>query len=126
MRAGHQKAQVMIRSLEFLATKESLKMGSAIHHAYIMEPPSNPEVQGSESFHAGKCNHTERVMHANSMGTEAPALGALPDHTLHISSSGCSSGSFIIPFNNVVNMCFPEFFKRIFKPKEGIAGTSDL
>ena len=47
---------------------------------------------------------TGRVRHASSMGTEVPVLRTLPDLGLHISSSGCSSVSFIISFNTLVNI----------------------
>ena len=63
-----------------------------------------PVAQGSESFQVSKHIHTERVTYSNFKGTEAPALGTLPDLVLlHISSSG-SSLSFIISFNKVVNI----------------------
>ena len=55
--------------------------------------------------------HAGRVTHPNFTGAEAPALRALPDLALHTSSSGCSSVSFIISFNELVDgsKCFPEF-----------------
>jgi len=57
--------------------------------------------------------HTLRVMHATSMETEAPVLEIPADLSLCISSSGCSSVSFIISFllNKLVNVseCFPQF-----------------
>ena len=45
--------------------------------------------------------HTGRLTCPNSTGTETPVLGTLPDI---ICSSGCSSISFIIFFNKLVNI----------------------
>ena len=57
--------------------------------------------------------HTLRVVHATSMGTEARMLEIPTDLSLCISSSGCSSVSFILSFllNKLVNVseCFPQF-----------------
>ena len=65
-----------------------------------------PTVQGLGSFQVDEHIHTGRGLHPDSTGTEAPVLGTLPDFTLCIPSSGCSSVSFIIPFNQLVNV-FP-------------------
>ena len=42
---------------------------------------------------------------------EAPVLETFPDLILCVSSSGCSSVSFVITFNKLlkVSKCFPEF-----------------
>ena len=70
-----------------------------------------PEVQCSESFQVGEHIHTGRMMHPDSMGAEAPVLRTFPDLALCISSSGCSSVSFITSFDKLVNIsnCFPKF-----------------
>lgn len=48
--------------------------------------------------------HTGTVTHPNSKGTEAPARWNLPDLALSVSSSGCSSVSFITSFNKLTNV----------------------
>lgn len=72
---------------------------------------------GSESFQTGEHIHTEKMMHPNSTGTEAPVLGTLINITIFISSSGCSSLSFIIPFKKLVNLSkyFPELHELLQK-----------
>lgn len=67
-------------------------------------------VQGA--FSLVNTSHARTFMQPNSTGTEAPVLGTLPDLTLCIFSSGCSSVSFILSFNKLVHKCklvFPEF-----------------
>ena len=66
-----------------------------------------PDGEGSESFQAGEHIPAGRVMHPSAAGTEAPALGTLPDLSLSVSSSV----AFIVSFNKlvIVSDCFPEF-----------------
>ena len=64
-----------------------------------------PIVWGLGAFQVGWTHPlTGRVRHASSMRTEVPVLRTLPGLGLHISSSGCSSVSFIISFNTLVNI----------------------
>lgn len=58
------------------------------------------KVLGSESIQAGEHIYVlgRWRVHPSSRVTEAPVLGALPDLILRVSSSGCSSESFIISF----------------------------
>ena len=63
-----------------------------------------PIVWGLNCFQASKYILTGRLMHANSTGMEAPALRTLQTSPYIISSSGCSSVSFIISFNKVANI----------------------
>lgn len=76
-----------------------------------------PKVQGSESFQAGEHTHVRKVMQRTLTGTEAPALGTLPDLVLRISSSGWSLVSFIICFSTLTNTsdCFPELCEPLWK-----------
>lgn len=78
-------------------------MDLIINHAYMRKLHKIQIVWGSESFQVGKHIHIWRVTHPNSIGTEAPALWTLPDLIPRISSSGCSSVSFIVTFNKLVN-----------------------
>ena len=75
-----------------------------------------PKVQGLENFQVIKHIHTRRMTHPNSTGTEAPVLRMLPDLTLCISSSSCSSVSFIVSF----------FLKFIYLFIFGCVGSSSL
>ena len=68
-------------------------------------------------------------MHHSSTGAEAPVLGPLLDLTLCISSSGCSSVSFIISFNKLVNISVSlssVSSSKLIKPGKGVVGTSNL
>ena len=69
-------------------------------------------------------------MHAIPMGIEAPMLRTLPDLTVCISSSGCSSVSFIISFNKLVTLSVSlssvSHSSKLIEHKEGVMGTSDL
>ena len=56
-----------------------------VDRARVRKPPETPIVGGSESFQVGKHSHTGRVAHSSSTGTEAPALGTLPDLLLCVS-----------------------------------------
>ena len=73
------------------------------------------------------------------MGTEAPKLGTLSDLTLCISSSDCSSISFTISFNKLVNggawvtqsvkpqtlaQVIPNLAVHEFKPHIGLSAVS--
>ena len=63
-------------------------------------------------------------------GTEAPVLRTLPDLAQWNSSSGCSSVSFIIFFNKVVDvrvsLSSASCSGKSVEPEEGIVETSDL
>ena len=87
-------------------------------------------VQGSESFQVGKHMHMEKVTYSSFTGTEALALGALPDFAVGMSSFGSSSVSFIMSFNKLVSICnCSEFLSpssKIMKPKVWLVRTSDL
>ena len=58
----------------------------------------------SENFQVGEHIRNGRLMHFNSTGIEALALGTLPDIALCISSSGCSAVSFVKYPNKLVNL----------------------
>ena len=75
-----------------------------IHPAFMMKSHRNPKVRGLENFQVGEPPHTRTVTHPNSTVTEAPALGALSDLASCVSSSGCSSVSFIISFNELLDI----------------------
>ena len=83
-----------------------------------------------ESFYMGE--HIQvggRVTH-RSTGTEAPVLGTLPHLALFLSSFGCSSVSFIISFNKLINasvsLSSVSHLAKLIEPKEEVVGISSL
>ena len=87
-------------------------------------------VQGSESFQVGKHMHMEKVTYSSFTGTEALALGALPDFAVGMSSFGSSSVSFIMSFNKLVNVTVSlssvSCSSKLMKPEEEVMGISNL
>lgn len=95
MGAGPQKEQGMVRSSEFsappfhsLERREGLQIELIMDHAYLRMPRKNPDSMGFREL-PGQWMFlsTRRVMHPNSMGTEAPNLETVPDLVLLVSSS---------------------------------------
>ena len=116
MGTGNQKDT--IRSLEFAdlcpISREGRGAGNGVNSQSCLCDEASikiPKVWGLESFQVSENIHSGSVVHPSSTGSEAPALGTLPDLALCISSSGCSSVSFIISFNKLVNISkyVPEF-----------------
>ena len=102
MKADHQKDLAMMQSLELSAHPprrgEGLEIELITDHAYMMKPPQKSlkyRVQGASMlvniFSCQECSTP------NSMESEAPALGILPDLTYVTLPSGCSS-VFIVYF----------------------------
>ena len=63
--------------------------------------------------------HTRRVTQAIPIGIEAPTLRTLPDLTLYISSTDCSSVFF-------VSLSSVSYSGKLIEHKEGIIRNSDL
>ena len=65
-----------------------------------------------------------------SMGTEVPVLQIFADLTLYISSSDCTSMSFIIFFNKLVNVSVSltseSHSSKLLEAEEEVMGTPDL
>lgn len=70
--------------------------------------------------------HNRRVMYPNTTGTEAPALGTLPDLTLCMCLSDWSSVSFIMSFNKLVNISISlssvSCSSKLIEPKGRVVG----
>ena len=108
----------MIRSLEFLIPtphhmerRKELEIELIIDHAYIRKLPKTPIAALQAGEHI---IHSGRVMYPSSTGTEAPMFRTLPDLTLGISSSDCSSVSCII------SLSFVSHSSKLIEPEEGV------
>lgn len=106
MGTGHQKDQAMIRSLKLSAPaapfSEESGAGDWVYNWSCPHYDTSiriPEAWRSESFWVGEHSPSRRVMHLNSMVTEAPALGTL------LNLLWCISSSLVhILYNKLVNI----------------------
>lgn len=99
------KDQGMIRSVEFSTHFPFSRGGNGvkgIHHAYMMKPeekiPGEYGVLGASSVGCGTRGGAGRV--------RVEALHPFPFFALRSLPSGCSTVSFIMPFNKLVNVFF--------------------
>ena len=104
MANGPQKDQVMMRAWNFQPHSSPLREGrGAGNEVSCLREETSIKSQQCKVWEASKLL---RGLHPDSTGTEAPVLVTLPDFTLRIPSSGCSSASFTTPFDQLVNV-FP-------------------
>jgi len=100
MGAGPQKDQAMIISLELsvpLPTSLGGERGwkwESTDHAYVGKPHKISVVWGLKAFQLVNTSTYQEGDTPQIHREEAPAFGTLPDLSLCISSSGCSSVSF--------------------------------
>ena len=76
-----------------------LKMELMMNHALKI-----PKAWGSRSFQVGEPSPYQEGAAPQLHGDDTPVLRTLSDLAPYISSSGCSSVSFILPFNKLVNL----------------------